>query len=99
MVIASQALILLLLLGTFADNKVMGMAISKGFGILLLGPLLDFILPAPYHWFGAYSPLFWAGRALLSESSGLFWIYVGISIIFHGTLLWILFRKFLSRSD
>ena len=46
-IIASQSLILLLFLGAFADNKVMGMAISKGFGLLLLGPILDFILPAP----------------------------------------------------
>jgi len=98
-VIASQALLLLLFLGAFADNKVMGMAISKGFGVLLLGPVLDSILPAPYYWLGAYSPLFWAGRALLSENSGLFWLYFGISMAFHGLLLWILFHKFLSRSD
>ena len=98
-IIASQALILLLFLGAFADNKVMGMAISKGFGILLLGPLLDYILPPPYHWTGAYSPLFWASRSLLAETSMSFWINTGITILFQILLLWILFIKFRARSD
>jgi fluoroquinolone transport system permease protein len=98
-IIASQALILLLFLGAFADNKVMGMAISKGFGILLLGPLLDYILPSPYHWTGAYSPLFWASRSLLADSPLSFWINTGITILFQIMLLWFLFRKFRARSD
>ncbi len=97
--ISSQSLILLLVLGAFADNKVMGMAISKGFGILLIGPLLDFALPAPYNWSGAYSPLFWASRALHSGSQGAFWLYAGITFLFHLLLIWILFRKFTARSD
>ena len=97
--ISSQSLILLLVLGAFADNKVMGMAISKGFGILLMGPLLDFALPAPYNWSGAYSPLFWASRSLLSDSQGAFWLYASITFLFHLFLVWILFRKFTARSD
>jgi fluoroquinolone transport system permease protein len=97
--ISSQSLILLLVLGAFADNKVMGMAISKGFGILLMGPLLDFALPAPYNWSGAYSPLFWASRSLLSDSHGTFWVYASITFLFHLLLIWILFRKFTARSD
>ena len=97
--ISSQSLILLLVLGAFADNKVMGMAISKGFGILLMGPLLDFALSAPYNWSGAYSPLFWASRALLADTQSAFWLYVSITFLFHLLLIWILFRKFTARSD
>ncbi|TFH26052.1 MAG: hypothetical protein E4H10_08095, partial [Bacteroidia bacterium] len=67
-VIASQSLILLLFLGAFAENKVMGRAVSKGFGILLMGPMLDYVLPSPYYWSGAYSPMFWASRTVLAES-------------------------------
>lgn len=98
-IVSSQSLILLLLLGAFADNKVMGMAISKGFGILLMGPLLDYIIPAPYHWAGAYSPLFWASRALMAGSSGHFWLYTAVTIVFQSLLLCFLFRKFRARSD
>jgi fluoroquinolone transport system permease protein len=99
LIISSQSLILLLFLGAFADNKVMGMAISKGFGILLVGPLLDFILPTPFNWAGAYSPMFWASRALLAENNYTFWIYLSVTIAFHGLLRWILIRKVRARSD
>lgn len=98
-IVSSQSLILLLFLGAFADNKVMGLAISKGFGILLVGPMLDYILPPPFNWSGAYSPLFWASRTLLAESHITFWIHAGITIVFQGLLLWILFIKFRARSD
>jgi fluoroquinolone transport system permease protein len=99
LVISSQSLILLLFLGAFADNKVMGLAISKGFGILLLGPLLDYVLPSSLNWIGGYSPMFWASRAFLTPDEFQFWLYLGIAIIFHSILLWILFRKFRARSD
>jgi hypothetical protein len=97
--VSSQSLILLLVLGAFAHNKVMGMAISKGFGILLMGPLLDFGLPDPFNWIGSYSHLFWASRSLLAGSDSSFWLYAGITFIFQLTLIWILFLKFIARSD
>ena len=97
--ISSQSLILLLVLGAFADNKVMGMAISKGFGILLMGPLLDFALPSPYNWIGAYSPLFWASRSFLADTHITFWLHASITFLFHLFLIWILFHKFIARSD
>lgn len=99
LLVSSQSLILLLVLGAFADNKVMGLAISKGFGILLIGPLLDYALPSPFNWTGAYSPLFWASRSLMADSPGSFWLYAGITFLFHLLLIWILFRKFTARSD
>ncbi len=99
LLVSSQSLIMLLVLGAFADNKVMGMAISKGFGILLMGPLLDYALPEPYNWSGALSPLFWASRSLLADSSFEFRIYAGIAFLMHLFLIWILFRKFTARSD
>jgi len=97
--ISSQSLVLLLVLGAFAHNKVMGMAITKGFGILLIGPLLDYGLPDPLDWLGAYSPLFWASRSLLAASPTSFWLYAGITFLFGLVLIWILFRKFTARSD
>jgi hypothetical protein len=98
LLVSSQSLILLLVLGAYADNKVMGLAISKGFGILLMGPLLDYALPLPFNWTGAYSPFFWASRSLLANSPGSFWLYAGITFLFHLLIIWILFRKFTARS-
>jgi len=99
LLVSSQSLILLLVLGAFADNKVMGLAISKGFGLLLMGPLLDFALPTPFNWSGSYSPLFWASRSLLADTQLTFWLYASITFLFHLLLIWILFRKFTTRSD
>ena len=99
MVMSGQSLILLLILGAYADNKVMGMAITKGSGLLLIGPLLDYVLPAPYNWVGAFSPLFWASRTLLAETPGFIWFYAGITFLFHLLVIWFLFRKFKARSD
>lgn len=98
-IISTQSLIMLLFLGAFAENKVMGMAISKGFGILLMGPLLDYLLPAPYQWIGSYSPFFWASRAMLTSQNTHFWLYTLATLLFHTLLLWILFHKFRARSD
>ncbi len=98
-ILSSQSLMMLLFLGAYADNKVMGLAISKGFAILLLGPVFDFILPHPLNWLGAYSPMFWTGRSYLSESTGTFWLFFIISIAIHFFLIMLLFRRFLNRSD
>ena len=97
--LSSQSLIMLLFLGAYADNKVMGLAIAKGFGILLLGPVLDFILPHPLNWLGVYSPMFWTGRSYLADTAGSFWLLFIISIAFHILLIMLLFRRFMKRSD
>ncbi|MCP4312274.1 MAG: hypothetical protein GY790_13495 [Bacteroidetes bacterium] len=97
--LSSQSLMMLLFLGAFADNKVMGMAIAKGFSVLLLGPLLDFILSPPLNWLGAYSPMFWPGRVFLSESQTQFWLYFLISLAIHIVIISILFRRFIRRDD
>jgi fluoroquinolone transport system permease protein len=97
--LASESLMILLFLGAFADNKVMGLAIAKGFAILLLGPLLDFILPPPLNWLGAYSPMFWAGRSFLSASPALSWGYLLAAFLFHLLLTGLLLRRFLRRND
>jgi len=97
--VASQSLIGVLFLAAFADNKVMGMALAKGLGILLIAPLLDYFLPSPLNWAGVYSPLFWSSRALLSSGGSVFWLYALITMLSQGILIWILFRKFRTRSD
>jgi len=97
--LASESLIMLLFLGAFADIKVVGMAISKGFSVLLLGPLLDFFLPKPLNWLGAYSPMFWPGRAFLSETVPEFSLHFLISLTMHILIIYILYRRFVGRDD
>lgn len=97
--ISSQSLIILLVLGAFADNKIVGMAITKGFGIFLVGPVLDFALPGQLKWLGAYSPMFWTGRCFMAETNRHFWFFLLIAILVHILLIFALYRRFMRRSD
>jgi fluoroquinolone transport system permease protein len=98
-VIGNQSLMMLLFLGAFASNKIVGLAISKGFGVLLMGPLLDFFLPGKLSWLGAYSPMFWTGRAFMAEEARFFLLYLLFSILYHAILIVWLYRRFLIRSN
>lgn len=97
--LSTESLLMLLFLGAFADNKVVAMAIAKGFSILLMGPLLDFILSKPLNWLGAYSPMFWPARAFLSETPTQFWFYFLISLIIHILIIYFLFKRFIRREN
>lgn len=98
-VLTLNAPILVLFLGAFADNKVEGMAIAKGFGVLLSAMLIDFIVPAPWNWLGSFSPLYWFERAFLSQNNLDFTIYSFTSLSTHFLLLYFLHKKFISKMD
>ena len=98
-ILTLNAPILLLFLGAFAGNKIEGMAISKGFGVLMSAILIDLIVPMPWNWFGAFSPLFWFERAFLADTVSSFWMYASISLCMHIALMIILFRSFMRKMD
>lgn len=98
-ILTLNAPVLLLFLGAFAGNKVEGMAISKGFGILLSAVIVDFIVPVPWNFLGAFSPLFWLARAFMATQVEYFAIYAGVSLITHGALLMLLYRLFLRKGN
>jgi fluoroquinolone transport system permease protein len=56
---ALQAPLMMLILATFAGNKVQGMALSKVANVLVLLGGLAVLLPAPWLWLAAPSPHFW----------------------------------------
>jgi fluoroquinolone transport system permease protein len=86
-VLAMNAPFLLLLLGAFASNKVEGMALSKGFGLILAGLLIDYFAPAPYDWLAAYSPAFWIGRAFFAATFSQYFLYLGASVLYYTFLV------------
>ncbi len=57
-----------LMLTAFSSNKVEGIAMGKLFGLFLLAPFAETLLPLPYRWAAAVLPQFWFTR---SFSSGL----------------------------
>lgn len=99
MVLSLNVPIMVLFLGAFAGNKVEGMAISKGFGFLLIAIVLDYIVPSPYNWLAVYSPIVWIEKAIFSSSNTIFLSYAFAGLITHLLLLFVLYKKFKSRNN
>jgi len=99
LILSLNAPIMLLFLGAFAGNKVEGMAISKGFGLLLTAIIIDFLVPFPFNWISVYSPLVWIEKAFFSADIFMFFIYTIIALTTHGTLYLILFKKFTKKHN
>jgi fluoroquinolone transport system permease protein len=95
-IVSSEAPIVLLFLGAYADNKVEGIAMSKGFGILIMPILIDYFLTGGWRWLMAVSPLWWAERAVFSIQSER-WLYMAGAAIVHSIFLYLLYRKFEKR--
>lgn len=97
-IIASLALslnapLVLMFLGAFASNKIEGIAISKAFGLILIAILIEFILPHPYNWLGAYSPLFWVAKSFFAESS-ISILFLCTGLFLHIAVLWLCWKYF-----
>lgn len=89
--------LMVLYLGAFARNKVMGVALSKGFGILLAAIIIDYFIPGWLKWIGAYSPFFWIERAYLSLSSEQFFLYSMAALAYTILCTGWLYRLFAGR--
>lgn len=88
--------IIALIVATFAQNKIEGMAFFKGIDLLLLIPILSFFVPSGFHYFFAILPTFFTFQlydaALFSNSSWIIWALVGL--LFYGVVLMGLVRRF-----
>ncbi len=83
-----------MLVVSFANNKVEGLAISKLSGIFLLGIFVTWFVPVPYKYLGAFLPSFWVGEILWQGTSS-FLLLSGLStsILYIITLIY----KFLNK--
>jgi fluoroquinolone transport system permease protein len=95
-ILSFEAPLVLLFLGAFAGNKVEGIAISKGFGIILLPVAIDYFFTGGWRWILSVSPLWWIERAVFAgpEYRGL---YLTGAAVIHVIYIALLFRKFEKR--
>ena len=92
--------IIALLLATFAGNKVEGMALSKGFALLLLGPLAAYFLPDDRQVLLGLLPTFWPAKAYwVASAGGAPWPYLLAGLAYHLAALGWLLRRFQTRLD
>lgn len=91
--VALDSIFLTLFLAAFASNKVEGLAYAKLLGLVIIGPITAFFIPAPYHVFTAFLPTYWNG-IVLYNSGILLPIYGLIGIVVHLVFILILAKKF-----
>lgn len=84
-----------LLLASLANNKVQGLAVSKGLGALLVGPILAWFVDVPWQWLFGILPNYWSAKALWLLLDGEpFWGYLLIGVVVSLLWVWIFFRRF-----
>ncbi len=84
-----------LVLGTFAQNRIEGLAQIKIVNLLVILPALIYFLP--YQWMNvlAVVPPYWSFRAMEYAAKGdqAFWLFYLVGVIFSGLLCWWLSRR------
>lgn len=89
-----QAPMMLLFLAAYAGNKVEGMAITKGFGVLMMAIPIDFFIPSNWTFFAGVSPLFWTARGFLTQDFRSIFFYIVAAFLLHVLFLFLLAKKF-----
>lgn len=86
-----------LFIGSYAENKVEGMALAKLYGIFLIAVPLGMILHHPWNYFAFFSPLYWISWAWVTPVITDSMIYGIISMIITLSGIFIFFRHFLGK--
>jgi fluoroquinolone transport system permease protein len=102
LLVAIEAPCFALFLASFAANKVEGLALSKIGGLFIAGPIVVYFVPTPWQIIGAWIPTYWPAKLFfaIEAASGYSVIaYFLVGLIFHLSLLSIMVRIFLKRTD
>lgn len=92
---ALEAPLYALLLSSLANNKVQGLAIMKGMGILFLAPFVAWFVPLPWQWLLSIFPTYWPVKAFWLQEAGQAWGgVITIGLIIHVIYLVLLLRRF-----
>lgn len=90
--------VLALVMVVFASNKLEGLALMKGFGILLVGPLAAYFIRSDWQLLLGVLPTYWPARAYWAASSGgPAWPFLLVGLAYHALLLAWLLRRFRAR--
>jgi fluoroquinolone transport system permease protein len=84
-----------LVLSSIAKNKVQGIAVMKGMGILMLGPFVAWWVPQPWQWLLGIFPTFWPVKAYWLAAAGEPFLWVAaVGVVYTLALLLVLFKRF-----
>lgn len=89
--------IVALFLGGIAQNKVEGLALTKGAGVVLFASLASYFIPSNWAHLAGFFPTYWISEAFVAAIDGSIQAYalaVGAGFIVSGAYLYLLLRKF-----
>ncbi len=89
-----------LTLATFAGNKVEGIALMKGIGLFMVGPLAAYFIPSPWGLLLGVLPSYWPAQAFWTAwVGGPWWPYLLVGLIYLAGLCAWLMRRFQRRIE
>jgi fluoroquinolone transport system permease protein len=93
---APLAPIYALVLASFAENKVQGLALVKGMGVIMLPPAIAYFVPTNWQLAFGLIPTYWPAKAFWALQAGdmNYWLYVLIGLVYQCALLALLLRRF-----
>jgi len=101
LIAALEAPIITLFLGTFATNRVEGLAFSKGLGVMFAAPVSGYLIESNWHFLAGLIPPYWITQAFLAakNSQSLYFLYLAGGFFIHLLFLNFLIKRFLASVD
>ncbi|RDH75224.1 ABC transporter permease [Mycolicibacterium moriokaense] len=93
------AVVCLLLIVSVANNKIQGLAMVRGIGMLIAGlPCLPWFIDSAWNLAFGVLPPYWPAKAFwVASAHGTWWPYVAVGAVYNVALAWLLFRRFQAR--
>ncbi|MDO3093282.1 ABC transporter permease [Mycobacteroides abscessus subsp. abscessus] len=95
-----SAVVTLLLVIAFANNKIQGLAAVRALGMLIAGlPCLPWFIHSDWGYAFGVLPPFWAAKAFwVASAHGMWWPFVLIGVAYNLLIAWALLRRFLAKN-
>lgn len=94
-----SAVVTLLLIIALAGNKIQGLAMVRGLGMLIAGlPCLPWFIHSGWNLAFGVLPPYWAAKAFwVASGHGVWWPYLIAGLVYNVAIAWPLFRRFQAK--
>ena len=91
-----NAILLVLIILVFAENKVEGFAVTKGSGVLFVAPLIGYLFENNFRYLAGILPPYWISESFISiyTDQGNYIFYLLAGLLVYGSWIYLLTRKF-----
>jgi fluoroquinolone transport system permease protein len=96
-----SAVVTLLLIVAMAGNKIQGLAMVRGLGMLIAGlPCLPWFIHSGWNLAFGVLPPYWAAKAFwVASDHGTWWPFLLGGVVYNVAIAWPLFRRFLAKNS